>query len=211
METLIKHTARIPSEHKKDVRIFIVDEDKEYCHNLEQELRTKHEYRTFTFQSGEDCLRHALLFNPEIVILSYGLNKASPGEFNSLDILERLKMMKPEVCVLMVSEEDSLDAAAQSLKCGAFDFILKNKNTGSRLHKLIPGIVKQNCMLQVKRGQKKYFQLLILISLAIISAPVFFQYAVPDGMHWMILAILSGYLMLTYIIHKLNALKTIPQ
>jgi DNA-binding NtrC family response regulator len=147
---------------KKKLNLFIVD-DEEFMISLLRHQLIKHfgnnlEIKTFT--SGEACLEQ-LNENTHIVILDYFLN----GK-NGLEILQQIKDRSPKTEVIMFSNNENIVAAIESFKKGAKDFVIKDKNSYSKVEALIQRIITNPMKSAVKKYGFLRFSGLLLIALA---------------------------------------------
>lgn len=132
---------------KKKLNLFIVD-DEDYMISLLKHQLTKHfgnSLNILTFNSGEDCLAK-LNADTHIVILDYFLN----GK-NGLEILQQIKERNPKTEVIMFSNNENIVAAIESFRNGAKDFVIKDKNSYSKVEALIQRIITEPVKSAVKR------------------------------------------------------------
>lgn len=65
---------------------------------------------------------------PEAVTLDYSM----PG-MNGIEVMEKIKTKNPETEVIMISSQEDINIAIQSMKKGAWDYIVKNQNANDNL------------------------------------------------------------------------------
>jgi len=70
--------------------------------------------------SGEEALPEVSTWQPDLVLLD--LMMAGIG---GLEALRRIKALRPETCVIMVTAVDDLDVARSALAAGAADYVTK--------------------------------------------------------------------------------------
>ena len=113
------------------VKVLLVDDEPEFGAILSQRL-SKRRYSVSTARSGEDALAQLEQDkNIEVVILDVKM----PG----LDGIETLKFIKkkwPLVEVIMLTGHSTLNSAIDSIKLGAYDFLLKPTDIGQLIAKL---------------------------------------------------------------------------
>ena len=122
--------------------IFIVDDDNMQAMMLQDYLS---KYTTFTihlFSSGEECLKN-LSLNPQIVFLDYNFDKIGKDAMNGTEILKEIKAQKPETEVIMFSGQDKIDVAVNTMKYGAFDYIVKSESAFHRSENVIFNIIRR--------------------------------------------------------------------
>ncbi len=74
---------------------------------------------------------------PDIVILDYNLNPQAPNTMNGLDVLRRIKNLNPKVKVVMLSGRDEYQGVVDSLKLGAYTYVLKDTEALATLKKIL--------------------------------------------------------------------------
>ena len=107
---------------KKQINIFLVEDNEIYLKTLEKYLKEnlKFNARIHTFLSGEECLKNMSL-KPDIIILDYFLNSTTQEAANGLDILKKIDTTYPNVAVIMLSSQDNIKIATDTMKYGAYD------------------------------------------------------------------------------------------
>ncbi len=103
-------------------KIFIVEDNLVYQNILRFDLeRLGNDIYSFT--KGEDVLTQ-LHLNPEIVILDYRLE----GDMSGMDVLKAIKGINPDIQVIILSSQEDIETAINTLKYGAFDYVEKTEN-----------------------------------------------------------------------------------
>jgi DNA-binding NtrC family response regulator len=77
-----------------------------------------------------------------------------PG-MDGLEVLEMIKMMKPETSVVMISGHGDIQTAVESIKKGAFDFISKPPDLNRLLSTVRNALDKTNLVVENKQLKKK--------------------------------------------------------
>lgn len=204
METETLTKKELTPSQNKDVKIFIVDDDAMYRQVLEHQLKKYPEYKISSFKSGEDCFKYVRTINPDIVILDYRLNDSNHKAMNGLEILKRLKRINPQISVLMLSGQESFEVAANSVKYGAFDYVVKNESAFVRIQHLINKIIDEVKLQRIAHVQANYSVLLIIAGIVSIATPAILQYFIPDKISWVFLIVFGAYFTLFVIINKIN-------
>ncbi len=122
--------------------IFIIDDDPMQSMMLQDYLS---KYSTFTvhvYNSGEEALKH-LDINPQIIFLDYNFDKAGPNAMDGVEILKELKQHIPLTEVVMFSGQDKIEVAVNTMKYGAFDYIVKSESAFHRSENVIFNIIKR--------------------------------------------------------------------
>lgn len=118
----------------KDYKIFLVDDNTFSLHLYQEHLRKEGYNNLHLFEDGTSFL-NKLSDMPKIVILDHGL-----PDINGLEVLRRIKRMDPNIYVIMLSSQEDLMVAVDSLKYGAFDYIMKDTNELEKLSEVLQRI-----------------------------------------------------------------------
>ena len=99
--------------------VFVVDDEENIRRLLHHLLATKWGYDVRMFTTGEECLA-ALDECPDLVVLDIML----PG-ISGADTLTTLKQRDPDLPVIILSSQGSIEVAIETLKLGAMDYFSK--------------------------------------------------------------------------------------
>lgn len=102
----------------KKPKLLVVDDEVEYCSLIQEYFSEKYEVRV-TYD-GEEAIREVHEFLPDCVLLDVKMPK-----MNGITALGLIKSSHPKIQVIMVSASGSIRVAEESIKRGAFDYILK--------------------------------------------------------------------------------------
>jgi two-component system, OmpR family, response regulator len=119
-------------KRSNELNLFLVDDDKLFLTSLTHQLQSMFsEAKIQTFATGEEFLKQ-LHNKPGIVILDYYLNGSYKDAMNGIDVLKRIMNESPDTKVIMLSAQEKMEIAADSIKYGAYDYITKNENVFMR-------------------------------------------------------------------------------
>lgn len=124
--------------------IFLVDDDPFYVSLLKQKLTTNGYHNTRSFTNGVDCL-NALSEKPDVVFLDHCMDT-----FTGYEVLKKIKRQDPNIFVVMVSGQEDIKTAVDSLKHGAFDYILKSGDDEQKINEVL-GKIHQVKELQARK------------------------------------------------------------
>jgi DNA-binding NarL/FixJ family response regulator len=116
--------------------IFIVEDNVLYNKLVASHLRMNEFQRIESFFSGEECLLN-LYKKPDIIIQDYHM-----GGINGLDVLRKSKKINPATQFIFLSVEDSYEIAANTIKFGAYDYLIKDRSALKKLTEAINNISK---------------------------------------------------------------------
>ena len=122
--------------------IFIVDDDPTQALMLQDYLSKYSTFTTYIYHSGEECMKN-ISQEPQIVFLDYNFDKVGPNAMNGVEILKEIKAAKPETEVVMFSGQDKIEVAVNTMKFGAFDYIVKSESAFHRSENVIFNIIKR--------------------------------------------------------------------
>lgn len=115
-------------------KIFIVEDNVWYADILEYQLTLNPDYEVTKFTTGKECLKN-LYKHPSVVTLDYSLPDMSGRE-----VLTEIKKYNQDIPVVMISGQEDIKIAVKLLKEGAYDYIVKDKDTIERIWNAINNI-----------------------------------------------------------------------
>ncbi len=155
-----------------DPLIFIVEDNTVYNKLVVSYLRSQKFTRVESYLTGEECLKN-IYKKPDVIIQDYLLDG-----MNGIEVLKATKKLYPETEFIFLSGQDSVDVAINSMKYGAYDYIVKDqmalKKMVDKINKIISvrDLVKSNKRYKV--GVLFFFIALAVLILVIISLTLLF-------------------------------------
>ncbi|EQB62437.1 MAG: Two component, sigma54 specific, transcriptional regulator, Fis family [candidate division Zixibacteria bacterium RBG-1] len=122
--------------------ILVVDDEKSVRESLNKVL-SKEGYRVLEAESGEEALS---VCRKEFVNLV--LTDLKMPEMDGLELLKALKLLQPDVAVVMMTAYGTIEKAVESMKEGASDFILKPFKRFELEKSLSKGLEHQTLLLE---------------------------------------------------------------
>jgi len=119
---------------KKNLTIFVVEDDKWFADLLAYQIKLNPDYLVEVFNSGKTLLQN-MYKNPDIITLDYSL-----PDFKGETLLKEIKKIRPDIPVVVVSGQEDITTAINLLKEGAFDYIVKNEETKERVWNVLKNI-----------------------------------------------------------------------
>lgn len=101
------------------------------------------------FQSGVDCLNN-LHLSPEIILLDYDLPKMT-----GFEVLKKIKRVVPDSAVIMISGQEDMATALNTLKYGAFDYIIKDGTETTRIELALARLER---LKSIRPAEKSFFK-----------------------------------------------------
>ena len=137
---------------KNDPLIFVVEDNIAFGQIVEHYLIAHDYVNVRLFVSGEECMK-CLHLKPDIIIQDYQLQGIS-----GLNVLKRTKKILPNTEFIFLSGQDNVNLAVDTMKFGAFDFIVKNDVALQRLIQKIGNITN----LQQKKKRNRWHKIFIM-------------------------------------------------
>jgi len=131
----------------KNPLIFVVEDNQMYNRLVVSYLKTNKFTNVVSYLSGEDALKN-MNKNPDIVIQDYLLEGMT-----GIEVLIKAKKTNPNVEFIFLSGQDSIEIAINSMKYGAYDYIVKDQMA---LQKLVNKIYKITSVTELVKSNKRY-------------------------------------------------------
>jgi DNA-binding NtrC family response regulator len=148
----------------KPQKVFLVDDDP-FCLNLMKHVMKTNGYAdVHTYDGGAACL-NSLTDEPDIIFLDYSM-----GSVSGIDTLKAVKRFNPDIYVVLVSGQQEVAVAVDSLKYGAFDYIVKDEKLGAKVGVVLTKIKSIGTLLAHKptRAPKRLWSFFSFASLALL-------------------------------------------
>jgi len=105
--------------------IAIVDDDPGFSFMLSDYLLSYAQLKSEIFLSSNDFLKNYNANDKRKIILDYEFDEGP----NGLIVLQKIKAMNPTAIVIIVSGQDDLEKAVETMREGATDYFLKTNKT----------------------------------------------------------------------------------
>ena len=106
--------------------IYIVDDD-QFITTLVMKRFASEGFSVEAFMYGEDCIM-ALDKNPDVIILDYYFISSDHKVMNGMEVLDKIKELKPETPVIMLSGQEKGEIVLELARKGIVDYIIKDNN-----------------------------------------------------------------------------------
>ena len=134
-------------KNTKNPLIFVVEDNQMYNKLVISYLKTNKLTNVESYLTGEDALKN-MYKNPDIVIQDYLLEGMT-----GIEVLIKAKKTNPNIEFIFLSGQDSIDIAINSMKYGAYDYIVKDQMA---LQKMVNKIQKINSVTELVKSNKRY-------------------------------------------------------
>ncbi len=122
--------------------IFIVEDNDVYAKSLRTflQIRFPKMKEIKVFRIGEMCLME-LHRNPTIVIMDYYLNSQYEEADNGLEIIKRIKKIKPKTNIIVLSAQEKFNVALEVIKEQDCIYVKKDQDSFCKVEQLIKDII----------------------------------------------------------------------
>lgn len=103
----------------RNFKIFLVDDDAFHLNMAKHILNGLGQNDVSIFENGIDCLND-IHRQPDVVFLDHNMD-----HYTGYEVLRKIKRFNPNIFVVMVSSQEEISIAVDSLKHGAFDYLQK--------------------------------------------------------------------------------------
>ncbi len=138
--------------------IFFVESNSVYSKLVLNHLHSHKFQNVECFSTGEDCLKN-IRRKPDIIVLDYLLSG-----INGLETMLAAKKKYPETDFIFLSAQDSIEIAIRCMRYGAFDYLLKDQHSLTRLTDKINKALNHRSLIN---SNKRFKRGIILFSLAL--------------------------------------------
>lgn len=151
-------------------KVFIVDSDTRYRGMLEDNMDNLNDTVVFPFHSAEECI-NVLDSEPDVVIVDLHLESRFRPVMDGLDLLKHIKTNYPQMDVIIMSSDDSLETAQTVSAHSPFDYILKTESNLARINSILQIIFRHKSLEDNVQMYKNTFYLMALfIGVCLLSA-----------------------------------------
>ena len=159
-------------ETQNEYSVFLVDDDKMFLTSLKNSLTKQFggSLKISEYTTGEECMQsieRATDNIPDIVILDYYLNEdKNPDTLDGIKVLKEIKSASKDITVIMLSGQDKIQVAIDSVKNGAYEYITKSESAFVRIHNTMKNVIEN---IKSARVNNKYMKLNLSFALIIVT------------------------------------------
>lgn len=158
--------------------VFLIDDEPIQNEMLKDYLSDRFIYDLKTFENGEDALQNMDL-KPEMAVLDFHLSAHNPNAKNGVDILKEMKEISSDTHIIMLSGQDKIDVAIDTMKYGAYDYVVKGESAFARIENIMKNINELQKMKTINQGYRNTILMLIIVIGLIILVSVYFFLVKP--------------------------------
>jgi DNA-binding NtrC family response regulator len=112
-------TQSIKNRNSESVRLLLVDDEKAFVDILSKRIKRRNIDVTKAY-SGTEAIQALRGQEFDVAVLDLKME-----DMDGIEVLKMLKIMDPELAVIMLTGHGSAEAAEQGIKLGAFDYLTK--------------------------------------------------------------------------------------
>lgn len=109
------------------MKIFILEDDEWYGSMLRYFLSHNPDYDVTLYKTAKELIDN-LHLKPDFITVDFSL-----PDSDGLKVLDKIKSIDPNICVVVVSGQEDVGTAISLLKKGAYDYIIKDSDAKDRL------------------------------------------------------------------------------
>jgi DNA-binding NtrC family response regulator len=144
------------------LKITIIDDDEQMREMLKDFFTGKYaNSEVVAYSTGEEAFRN-MASQPSLIVLDYHLDSTDSMAMNGLQVLKKLKDRYPEVPVVFLTGQEKAEVASNTMKYGAYDYIVKNESAFHRLENLMNNILG-HVELKKNLGMQRFFNILLFV------------------------------------------------
>ena len=143
--------------------VTIIDDDPMQTQLLTDYLQSMNIKKIESFFSGEDFFKVLKKGEERLVLLDYDFGTKST--MNGMKVLQEIRKRDPNIPVIMLSAQDNMDIAIETIRQGALDYF--NKSNKSSFANIISSILKINQLIKLKQTQKENMLTGIMIAVVL--------------------------------------------
>lgn len=143
--------------------VFVVEDDILYLNLINKELEKMGYTKIESYTTGKEAMNN-LDKKPDIALLDYFLEK----DFTGMDILKKLQKRFPDTQVIFLTGSDDVNIAVDTMRNGAYDYIVKGDTAFIRIRHLLKKISEENSRRAKSRSIIR-FQIIVIFAIILIS------------------------------------------
>ena len=159
------------------ISVVLVDDDKTYLNTLKHYIREqfKSQIKIEACSSGEECLKKIEQGSEtDMVILDYYLNAETSNAMNGIEILKKIKQLNSEITVIILSAQDKLEIATDSIKFGAYEYVVKSATAFVRTKNILKNLIVSISEAKLSKAYQKWNVIMAIIILILVLLDIIY-------------------------------------
>lgn len=128
--------SNVPFDPNSPLHLYVIDDDKFYSQLITKYFDMSPEVTVSTYLDAESCLDDKNKA-PDIVFLDFHLYDPVKNNMDGDKAINAVRAKFPNAIVVMISGDKKVDIKSQLENSGAFEFIVKNKETFTNFDDLL--------------------------------------------------------------------------
>jgi DNA-binding NtrC family response regulator len=154
--------------------LFVIDDDAMQREMMGDYFKERYLFDVKKYQDGESALEDIKNLKPEIIVLDYHLNAQNNAAKNGIAILQEIKTSSPNTAVIMFTGEDNLEIALDSMRNGAFDYVVKGPSAFNKIEKVINTLGERHKLEAINVAQRRTISFLVGVIFLIIAGALMY-------------------------------------
>lgn len=155
-------------------KLFVIDDDPIQVEMIQDYIKDRYVFEVKSYGDGESAMADIKQLHPEIIVLDYHLSSQKADAKNGIEVLKEIGKISPQTKVFMFSGKDDMTIATESIRHGAFDFIVKGPTAFDKLERTINRLGDLNQLESINKAQKKTITILVVGILLIVALGLFY-------------------------------------
>jgi CheY-like chemotaxis protein len=150
----------------RNLKITVVEDNKAMSEMIRDYLSSKFTSAEITvYNTGEEAL-NGIITEQDVIVLDYHLDSENSKAMDGLQVLMKLRD-RFKTPVIFLSSQERADISANTIKYGAYDYIVKNEAAFTRLEIVISNIIGHS---DVKKnlGTQKFFNTILVVLMIVL-------------------------------------------
>ena len=147
------------------LRISLIEDELQMSEMLKDFISHKYPVAEInSYTTGEEALEK-IQETQDLVIVDYHLDSGNANAMNGVQFIQKLKERYPNVKMIFLSGQEKAEVAANTMKYGAYDYIVKNDNAFNRLEIVFKNVLGETS-LKRHLGTQRFFNYLLIALIA---------------------------------------------
>lgn len=146
---------------------MLIDDDQQHNEMLTDYLKQRYTMEIHSFTSGEEALQKLDELKPTYIILDYYLDRVKKDAKDGITILKNIRERFPDTHVVMLSGQDKIEVAVDSMKFGAYDYVVKNPSGFVRVENVMKNI-RENLRLKFMMRAYRFATIFLVSAIVLI-------------------------------------------
>ncbi len=155
--------------------VTVIDDDPAMCEMVRDTIEKTFPGSNITiFNTGEDALA-GIADEPDVTVLDYQLDTIKADAMNGMQVLSKLKARFPNLPIIFLTGQDRIEVASNTIKYGAYDYIVKNETAFHKLELALTQIAKLRTLTKSNGFQKTMNLVFWVLVLALFGYVVYLR------------------------------------